>query len=134
MNLIKMGQNNLKRANGVQLEYNPERKKKQILTALRATDMIEAYIAGKSYEQMLVSSVPENSNYYTAKYFMEEDEENVSLAWNVAYYRLEHLERNIHELYGSVPQQVEWELEDKGKALWKEYATKEIVIPAIQGR
>lgn len=133
MNLVKMGQNNLKRANGVQLEYNPERKKKQILTAFRAVAMIEAYMAGKNYYQMLISSVPKNSGYHTAKHFMEVDEENVRLAWNMAYGRLEHLERNIHELYGSVPQQVEWELEAKGKALWKQYVTEKIVIPAIQG-
>lgn len=133
MNLVKMGQNNLKRANGVQLEYNPERKKKQILTAFRAVAMIEAYMAGKSYYQMLISSVPKNSGYHTAKHFMEVDEENVRLAWNMAYGRLEHLERNIHELYGSVPQQVEWELEAKGKTLWKQYVTEKIVIPAIQG-
>ena len=133
MNLVKMGQNNLKRANGVQLEYNPERKKKQILTAFRAVAMIEAYMAGKSYYQMLISSMPKNSGYHTAKHFMEVDEENVRLAWNMAYGRLEHLERNIHELYGSVPQQVEWELEAKGKALWKQYMTEKIVIPAIQG-
>lgn len=133
MNLVKMGQNNLKRANGVQLEYNPERKKKQILTAFRAVAMIEAYMAGKSYYQMLISSVPNNSGYHTAKHFMEVDEENVRLAWNMAYNRLEHLERNIHELYGSVPKQVEWELEARGKALWKQYVTEKIVIPAIQG-
>ena len=133
MNLVKMGQNNLKRANGIQLEYNPERKKKQILTAFRAVAMIEAYMAGKSYYQMLISSMPKNSGYHTAKHFMEVDEENVRLAWNMAYGRLEHLERNVHELYGSVPQQVEWELEAKGKALWKQYVTEKIIIPAIQG-
>lgn len=133
MNLVKMGQNNLKRANGVQLEYNPERRKKQILTAFRAVEMIEAYMAGKSYYQMLTSSVPEKSGYHIAKHFMEVDEENVRLAWNMAYSRLEHLERNIHELYGSVSQQIEWELETKGKALWKEYVTEKIIIPAIQG-
>lgn len=133
MNLVKMGQNNLKRANGVQLEYNPERKKKQILTTFRAVAMIEAYMAGKSYYQMLISSVPKNSGYHTAKHFMEIDEENVVLAWNMAYGRLEHLEKNIHELYGSVPQKIEWELEAKGKALWKQYVTEKIIIPAIQG-
>lgn len=133
MNLVKMGQNNLKRANGIQLEYNPERKKKQILTAFRAVAMIEAYMAGKSYYQMLISSMLKNSGYHTAKHFMEVDEENVRLAWNMAYGRLEHLERNVHELYGSVPQQVEWELEAKGKALWKQYVTEKIIIPAIQG-
>lgn len=132
MNLVKMGQNNLKRANGVQLEYNPERKKKQILTAFRVFEMIEAYMAGKSYEQMLVASTPERSQYKIAKHFMEVEEENINLAWNMAYNRLEHLERNIHELYGTESQQVEWELEDKGKALWKEYVTKKIVIPAIE--
>ena len=133
MNLVKMGQNNLKRANGVQLEYNPERKKKQILTAFRAVAMIEAYMADKNYYQMLISSVPKNSGYHIAKHFMEIDEDNIRLAWNMAYGRLEHLERNIHELYGSVPQQIEWELETKGKALWKQYVTEKIVIPAIQG-
>lgn len=133
MNLVKMGQNNLKRASGVQLEYNPEKKKKQILTAFRAVAMIEAYMAGKNYEQMLTSSVPANSSYHTAKHFMEIDEENVRLAWNMAYDRLEHLERNIHELYGGVPQQVEWELENKGKALWRSYVTEKIVIRALQG-
>lgn len=132
MNLVKMGQNNLKRANGVQLEYNPERKKKQILTAFRAFEMIEAYMAGKNYEQMLTASTPERSQYKMAKHFMEVEEENVSLAWNMAYNRLEHLERNIHELYGTESQQVEWELEDKGKALWKEYVTEKIIIPAIK--
>lgn len=133
MNLVKMGQNNLKRANGVQLEYNPERRKKQILTAFRAVAMIEAYMAGKSYYQMLISSVPEESGYKKAKFWMEQDEENVRLAWNIAYGRLERLEKNIHELYGSVSQQIECELEAKGKALWKEYVTEKIVIPAIQG-
>lgn len=133
MNLVKMGQNNLKRANGIQLEYNLERKKKQILTAFRAVAMIEAYMGGKSYYQMLISSVPKNSSYHTAKHFMEVDEDNIRLAWNMAYGRLEHLERNIHELYGSVPQQIECELEAKGKALWKQYVTEKIVIPAIQG-
>ena len=133
MNLVKMGQNNLKRASGVQLEYNPEKKKKQILTAFRAVAMIETYMAGKSYYQMLISSVPEESGYKKAKFWMEQNEENVRLAWNMAYGRLEHLERNIHELYGSVPQQVEWELEDKGKALWRSYVTEKIVIRALQG-
>lgn len=133
MNLAKMGQNNLKRASGVQLEYNPEKKKKQILTAFRAVAMIEAYMANKSYEQMLISSVPEKSGYHIAKHFMEVDKENVRLAWNMAYGRLEHLERNIHELYGSVPQQIEWELEAKGKAIWREYVTEKIVIRALQG-
>lgn len=133
MNLVKMGQNNLKRANGVQLEYNPERRKKQILTAFRAVAMVEAYMAGKSYYQMLISSVPEESGYKKAKFWMEQDEENVRLAWNIAYGRLERLEKNIHELYGSVPQQIECELEVKGKALWKEYVTEKIIIPAIQG-
>lgn len=133
INLVKMGQNNLKRAIGVQLEYNPERKKKQILTAFRAVAMIEAYMAGKSYYQMLISSMPKNSGYHIAKHFMEVDEENVRLAWNIAYGRLEHLERNIHELYGSVPQQIECELEAKGKTLWKQYVTEKIIIPAIQG-
>lgn len=133
MNLVKMGQNNLKRANGVQLEYNPERKKKQILTAFRAVEMIEAYMAGKSYYQMLIASASERSQYKEAKHYMEQDEENVRLSWNMAYGRLAHLERNIHELYGGAPQQVEWELEAKGKALWKEYVTEKIIIPAIQG-
>lgn len=133
MNLVKMGQNNLKRANGVQLEYNPERRRKQILTAFRAITMIESYMAGENYERMLTSSVPKNSGYHTAKHFMEVDEENVRLAWNMAYGRLEHLERNIYELYGSAPQEIEWEFENRGKALWKEYVTEKIVIPAIQG-
>ena len=133
MNLVKMGQNNLKRANGVQLEYNPERKKKQILTAFRAVTMIETYMAGKSYYQMLISSTPEKSNYHIAKHFMEVDEENVRLAWNMAYNRLEHLEKNIHELYGGVSQKVELELEAKGKAIWREYVTEKIVIRALQG-
>lgn len=133
MNLVKMGQNNLRRANGVQLEYNSERKKKQILTAFRAVAMIEVYMAGKSYEQMLTSSVPKTSGYHIAKHFMEVEEENVSLAWNMAYNRLEHLERNIHELYGGVPQEIEQELETKGKALWKEYITEKVIIPALQG-
>lgn len=132
MNLIKMGQNNLKRANGVQLEYNPERKKKQILTAFRAVEMIEAYMGGKNYEQMLIASTPERSQYKMAKHFMEVEEENISLAWNIAYNRLEHLDRNIHELYGGTPQQTEQELEAKGKALWKQYVTEKIVIPAIK--
>lgn len=133
MNLVKMGQNNLKRANSVQLEYNPERTKKQILTAIRAIAMIEAYMAGKDYYQMLISSTPERSNYRIAKSFMEAEEENINLAWCMANNRLGHLEKNIHELYGGVPQEIEQELEAKGKALWKEYVTEKIIIPALQG-
>lgn len=133
MNLVKMGQNNLKRATAIQLEYNLERKKKQILTAIRAVTMIEAYMAGKDYYQMLISSTPERSNYRIAKSFMEIEEENVNLAWGIANNRLGLLEKNIHELYGGVPQEIEQELEAKGKALWKEYVTEKIIIPALQG-
>lgn len=138
MNLVKMGQNNLKRANSVQLEYNLERKKKQILTAIRAVVMIETYMTGEGYCQniyyhMLISSAPEKSNYRLAKSFMEAEEENVNLAWCMANNRLGLLEKNIHELYGGVPQEIEQELEAKGKALWKEYVTEKIIIPALQG-
>lgn len=138
MNLVKMGQNNLKRANSVQLEYNLERKKKQILTAIRAVVMIETYMAGKGYCQniyyhMLMSSAPEKSNYRIAKSFMEAEEENVNLAWCMANNRLGLLEKNIRELYGCVPQEIEQELEAKDKTLWKEYVTEKVIIPALQG-